>query len=294
MSMLAIRRTSAVLLPVLVSACVMSACAGARTGAEPAPVDTSSADVGVTGADDLVIRVRYVGGYTSAVEIATRMPVISVYGDGRVITEGVVTAIYPGPALPATELRKISRDEVAALVRRALAAGVGSATDFGRPGVIDAADTQFTVATTDGVKETSVYSLDQVDDRPQGQLTEGQRAARTKLRTFLDELREPAGESQRYPVSSLAVVSIPYTEPKEPPVLAPVAWTGPALPGEPLGTNGSMGCVSVSGDAAKTALAAAESAKSVTPWTSGGKSYFIRFRPLLPHEKGCADLASQR
>jgi hypothetical protein len=41
-------------------------------------------------------------------------------------------------------------------------------------------------------------------------------------------------------------------------------------------------------------LAAAKSAKSITPWTSGGRQWTVVFRPLLPDEAGCADLKAAR
>jgi len=33
---------------------------------------------------------------------------------------------------------------------------------------------------------------------------------------------------------------------------------------------------------------------AATPWTSGGKTWWLTLRPLLPDESGCADLAAKR
>ena len=46
-----------------------------------------------------MLRVGYTGGFVSPPATAGRLPLISVYADGRVISEGPVAAIYPGPAL---------------------------------------------------------------------------------------------------------------------------------------------------------------------------------------------------
>jgi hypothetical protein len=46
----------------------------------------------------------------------------------------------------------------------------------------------------------------------------------------------------------------------------------------------------VTGDEAKAVLAAAAKANSLTPWTSGGKTWRVGLRPLLPDEHTCADL----
>jgi hypothetical protein len=48
----------------------------------------------------LVLRAEYTGGFISPSVLVGRLPIVSVYADGRVITEGPVEAIFPGPALP--------------------------------------------------------------------------------------------------------------------------------------------------------------------------------------------------
>jgi hypothetical protein len=272
---------------------VTSACADTPYRADDGAVAAASPAAMFAGPDEVVIRVDRVGGYLPASEIAARLPVITVYSDGRAIAEGPVPEIWPGPALPNVQQWSIPPGEIEDLVRKALAAGVGSTVDFGRPGVTDQADTRITVATTQGVKQTSVYALETVDDVPARSLTAAQNAARRDLTYVLDELRKPRGEPRPNPTVSLAVVSVPYTPP-DGPASAPVAWPGPALPGDPIGPGGQMGCVTVTGDAAKTVLAVAAEANAATPWTSGGRSWNLRFRPLLPDESGCADVALQR
>ena len=283
-------RFGATALAVLLAA---SACADPQYRADDRARAVASPEAMFAGPDEVVIRVDRVGGYLPATEIAARLPVITVYGDGRAIAEGPVPAIYPGPALPNVQQWTIPPGEIASLVQKALAAGVGSDTDFGRPSVTDQADTRFTVATTQGVKQTSVYALDLVEDELLRSLTVAQRSARRELKYVLDELREPGRDSVPYPATSLAAVSVAYTQPDggAPP---PVAWPGPALPGDPIGPGGQIGCVTVTGDAAKSMLATAAMANAATPWTSGGKQWGLRLRPLLPDESGCADLALQR
>ncbi|WP_204005731.1 hypothetical protein [Virgisporangium aurantiacum] len=278
-------------------AVLLAASACARTPTAAGDTTTvASPDAAPVGADAVAIRVDSVGGYLPAIEIAARLPVITVYGDGRAIAEGPVPAIYPGPALPNVQQWRIAPTEVVALARKALAAGVGSEIDFGRPGVTDQPDTRFTVTTTQGVKQTSVYALDLVEEELLRSLSVAQSSARRELKYVLDELREPGRDSVPYAATSLAVVSVPYTGPNAPdlPAPPPVAWSGPALPGDPIGPGGQVGCVTVTGDAAKALLATAAQANAATPWAFGGKQWGLRFRPLLPDESGCADLALQR
>jgi hypothetical protein len=265
---------------------------GGATGSEPGDAGTPKPDV-------VAIRVVHSGGFVPVTAIPSRLPLISVYGDGWVISEGPVPAIYPGPALPNIQRRQIPVQDVRTFVQKALDAGVGSGADLGRPTVTDMPDTVFTVTTDDGVKQLEVYALEMTEDGPNAGLTPEQRAARQKLTAFLAELQElqAAGGSEPYPATSVAAIATAYpeenppTEPSPPPA---VAWPGPALPGEKIGGSDQVGCVTVTGDEAKAVLAAAESAKSTTPWTSGGKTWSLQLRPLLPDESGCADLATQR
>jgi len=274
----------------------VSACAGQEGTSEPGPVGSGSP--GPLDADAVAIRVDRTGGFVPASAIPGRLPVVSVYGDGRVITEGPVPAIYPGPAVPNVQQRRIPTGDVALLVRKALDAGVGSGADFGQPTVTDMPNTRFTVTTAEGLRQSEVYGLEMVEEGPNRVLTDAQRAARKKLTALVDELQNPptaTDEPEPYPVSALAALATEYQSPADlPSPPAAVAWPGPALPGEPLRPGSMIGCVTVTGDAAKTILATAATANAATPWTSGGKTWRLQLRPLLPDESGCADLAARR
>jgi hypothetical protein len=271
-----------------------TACGGQVGNVEPPPAGPGAA----LDADTVAIRVDQVGGFLPAVMITSRLPLVSLYGDGRVITEGPVPAIYPGPALPNVQQQRIAPDDIGPLVQRMVDAGVGSAVDFGRPSVTDAATTRITVATGDGVKRLQVYALEIDEDGSSG-LTEGQLAARKKLTTLIAELQNPptpAGAQEPYPASALAAIASRYPEQTPPDLPSPppvVAWPGPALPGEPVGASTDLSCVTLTGDAAKAMLATAAKANAATPWTSGDKTWSVRLRPLLPDESGCADLTTR-
>ncbi|GAA4712964.1 hypothetical protein Prum_058090 [Phytohabitans rumicis] len=222
--------------------------------------------------------------------LAGRFPVVSVYGDGRVITEGPVVAIYPGPALPNIQVRRISSAEVDSLVERATAAGVGAATDFGQPPVSDAPSTRITVLTDGGTKTTEVYALNEANAAASG-LTEQQNAARAKLRDLIDSLTVPATNAETYPVTALAAIASPWVAADGAPGKQPeIAWPGPQLPGTAVGSGLDTGCVTVTGADTAKVLTAAAKANAITPWSSGGKRWTVMLRPLLPDESSCADL----
>lgn len=272
----------------LTAACGHAADAAGSGYDGPPPID----------GDAVVLRVEYTGGFVPPSINTTRLPLISIYADGRVISEGPTTKIYPGPALPNVQLARISRDDVEKLIAHAERAGVGTAGDLGTPGITDVPSTLFTVQTKDGVKKLEVYALSyEADDQ---NLTAHQKAARAKLRKLVAELTDLTGtlgaksvsESEPYRPSAVAAVASPWVAsgdtglPKSPEVV----WPGPKLPGASLGEGLNIGCVTASGDDASAVLKAATSATSITPWVSDGKRWTLIVRPLLPDESSCADL----
>ena len=58
--------------------------------------------------DDVVVRIRYEGGFTSQSYQFIRIPTLLITGDGRVISPGAQIEIYPGPLLPALQERSIT------------------------------------------------------------------------------------------------------------------------------------------------------------------------------------------
>jgi hypothetical protein len=285
---------AAIPLLVLVSAC------GAQPAADAAPPAPPAA--ASLGADEVALRVTYTGGFVTPQSIPGRVPALSVYGDGRVITEGPVPAIYPGPALPNLQQTRISESDVDALVKRAVAAGVGATTDLGQPGVAAASTTRFLVTTENGIRQTDAYALDMSSD--DAQLDATQKAARKKLSDLLAALQDlPATlgagavrEEGGYQAKAIAGIATPYVKPEqplelEPPV--PVDWPGPALPGDRLNPAVEVGCVTATGDQAQAVLTAAGKANAMTPWLSEGEQWSVLLRPLLPDESGCVDLAKQ-
>ncbi|GAB7052609.1 hypothetical protein [Catenuloplanes indicus] len=281
------------------------ACANSNSAAQGA-AGSASATAGaveptgdipeITGST-LVLRVDYTGGFVTPAMLATRIPMISVYADGRVITEGPTTKQYPGPALPNLQVQYVEAADVNVLVERARSAGVQNGVDLGQPGVADAQTTRFTLLTEQGVQTVEAYALaeaagaanglsaEQVRDR---ELLSGLIIALQDLETTLGpgRVKEPAD----YQPAAIAGVAMPFQQAEGDPAQTEKAWPGPALPGTPLGEGLDMGCVSAEAQAAKDVLAAAESATAITPWTSAGKKYTVQLRPLLPDERDCDDL----
>lgn len=255
---------------------------------------TESATASAPGGDALVLRVESFGGFAPADRVLGRLPAISVYGDGRVITEGPVPAIYPGPALPNVQVQTVSVELVQEMVGEGLAAGVRSGTDYGRPNVADAPTTRVTVVTAGGTQSVTAEALNEAQANDP-RLTAAQRQARVKLAAFVRKLSGlPAADgmppSVQYEPASVAVLARPWVAQGTGPESPAKAWPGPELPGSYLNPAFKIGCVVASGADKDKVMAAAKDANVVTPWTQGAAKYLITFRPLLPDEAGCAVL----
>jgi hypothetical protein len=283
-------------------------CAQRAGGATPSPFAALP-----SASDRLVLQIQRVGGFLPVGVTEASLPVVSVYADGRVITEGPVPAIHPGPALPDVQVRRISTDAVRALVARALAAGIRDTAELGRPGVADATTTRFTVVTDSATYVREAYALGESagaaptgggagappDPAVEPHVTPGQAAARGKLMDLYRALTGLEGTlgagavsaSQPYTADAVAAVVTPWYPRAGDPPQPQRAWPGPDLPGEQLGGQAGLTCVSASGDAAAALLDAARQANAQTPWTSAdGTPWSVAFRPLLPGETGCAEL----
>lgn len=278
-----------------VSLLLAAGCAGEESGGggEPGAGDGFSYS-----GDEMVLRVEYTGGgFPVPGATLTPLPAITIYGDGRVITEGPQLLVYPGPALPNLLVRQISPTDAAALADRALDTGVGTGFDFGHPGITDQAATRFTVLTQVGPQSSEVYALEYTND--DAALTEEQRTAREQLRELLAALSDlpgalgadAVGEETPYQPTAVAAVAKPW-EVDDPHLSGQpeLPWPGPELPGEPLDADLGLHCVTVTGADTSTLLAAAAEANQLTPWVSGGERWQVTFRPLLPGETGCSDL----
>jgi hypothetical protein len=273
-------RSAAVLALLLALAGCAPAGAG---GGDAAP------SAGPYASDDLVLRVEYTGGFVTPQLLAGRLPLVSVYGDGRVVTEGPVAAIHPGPALPNLQVQRIDAAAVQALVAGALDAGVGSTGDLGTPPLADAPTTRFTVSTGLETLTSEAYALSEDTTG----LTGDQAAARAELLAFLGDLTDlSAGASQAYVPAAVAALATEYAPSDDPgPAPPDVPWPGPALPGDRLEARPGLSCVVATGDRATAVLEAAGSANALTPWLGDdGARWSLLLRPLLPDETGCADL----
>ncbi len=132
----------------------------------PTPATTPGTTTGTAiahpdGPDDVVLKVSYEGGFVPAGYAFVNTPTLLVSGDGRVFSQGVTTAIYPGPLLPSVMVRSITEHGIQALLAAAQGAGLlAAAPDYsGGDNVADAPNTVVTINALGGTFVHSGYAL---------------------------------------------------------------------------------------------------------------------------------------
>src|SRR5919109_642320 len=169
------------------------------------------------GPNDLVLQVDSGGGFVPVHWHLRELPLFSLYGDGRVITQGPQIAIYPPPTLPALVQRRISEEGIQAILRAARDAGLSG--DDRRLEVFEVTDlptTTFTVAADGQTHHTAVYGLGEVpedmpvDDREARQTLFEFQSKLLDLESWLPE--GSVGSDRPYEYDRLSLFIVPTTE----------------------------------------------------------------------------------
>ena len=117
-----------------------------------------------TGADEVLLRIGYEGGFVSPDMLFARIPTLLVTGDGRAIVQGAVPAIYPGPLLTPLFQRTVDEVGVQAILSLAREKGLlAAAPDYAVPPegpmVADAPDTVVEIAANGTTYVHRAYAL---------------------------------------------------------------------------------------------------------------------------------------
>lgn len=283
---------------------VLAASCGRLGDDDPGPGD----DPGIahpTGSDDLILRIDTGGGFVPASFLLTDIPELTLTGDGRLIVQGPQIELYPGPALPSLLQRRVSEEGIQAILEAAREAGLlGPDHHYGNNCVADAGTTTFTLVAEGRTHTISAYALEldvpgQVDCLDDPSDLEA-RAALSEFRLKMGDLASwlPAGsfgEEEAFEFDELRI----YPERAEPgsvdegiepqvkdwPLGTPLSGFGEATPNAPAGER----CGTVSGAELETLVAELRTANELTLWESGGETYRLYLRPLMPDESGCPE-----
>lgn len=137
-------------------------------GSEPSSVPVTTPDTapaaGIehpTGADDVILKLSYEGGFGPASLFFVKTPSLLISGDSRVFTPAAVPAIFPGPLLPSLLVRNINEAGIQALLGMAKAAGLlAPPPEYPDPhNVADAPSVVLTIQAAGGTFVHSAYAL---------------------------------------------------------------------------------------------------------------------------------------
>jgi hypothetical protein len=113
------------------------------------------------GADDIVLRIGFEGGYVPAGYAFMNLPTVLVTGDGRLITQGAQILIYPGPLLPPLFVQSITEAGIQELLALADQAGLlATPPEYARDEFLaDAPDTVVWISAKGETFEHRAYGL---------------------------------------------------------------------------------------------------------------------------------------
>jgi hypothetical protein len=285
-------------IPLLIAGCV-GAGGGNPSGSTAPPTSPSTGPTTAptysveTGSNKLILRLAIDGGFVAPGYILTRMPIVALYGDGRVIVGGPVIEIYPGPLLPNLRQLHVTPAEIQRILAAADADGLlGPDASYMATNIADAGTSTFTTIVDGKTHSIGAYALGEggtIDDA-------AATAARAKLLDFsniITDLSKLLGrtlsDADAYVPTEMRVFvgPVPGTDPNFP---NPQVVTWPLTVDPKSGqatTNPGLTCLAVGGADLTAFLKVATGANARTIWSAPSGRFSVSVRPLYPDESGC-------
>lgn len=278
----------------IVLALALTACSS--PGASIGPIDHPTGD-------NLVLRMSYSGGMAGPILDSIGFPPFTLVGDGRVIVPGAQIDIFPGPALPAVNVRRLSEAGIQAVLNEvARTALFGTSIKFNgaQNCVMDAGDTVFTLHADGHEVTVSVYGLGTIDPTNGCPgVSSAEQAAHRSLQRLSERLTTleswlPASawaETSSHPYQPDALRLVVRNADADPPDGSGLGnpqlnWpdtSDPATFGDTVLFDGQR-CGVVSGQAAQDWYAALSTANQLTRFVKDDHRYQVTVRFILPDE----------
>jgi len=280
-----------------------SSSAPAASGTTPPRPSDSPAGSRAPALATLLLKVTTEGGFINPEATIAALPTVAVYADGRIITPGAVDAIAPGRLLLPVVVRDVGPAGALAILAAIRQAGLDKPST-GSPGIPGDAGTNVFTVVIDGTTTTTRLAGGGSGPGvpgpggPGGPSVGSADPGRAAALDLLDRLTDPtqawgaasAPETPFIPAGYRVFVApgAPPSDQTSTPVPWPLAtpletFGTPAVPDR--GVTGLRQGVVLGADAA-TLRPILEAARSSTPFVSGGKSYTLQVRALLPDELG--------
>jgi hypothetical protein len=236
------------------------------------------------------------------VNVFAMQPHVRITGDGLVVTQGPVPAIFPGPLMPNLQARPITEAGRAAILAAAKELGMlEGTTDFTAGPTLAGGISGRIELTVDGQVITLTGNPNALMECVTTPCTPpaGSAAAFAEFWRLLGDLpswipNELSPESP-YDAPAYAILVGPAPEPDPNLPQAPMDWPLDqplALFGGPV-LDGSYRCGTVTGADAATLLPALQAANQLTPWIqdpSTSATFGLTVRPMVPGEDACREV----
>ena len=284
---------------VLAVVLLVAGCAAAAPPATPGSVPSAAPSRSPAASTALILRVTTEGGFIGPAATLAAVPAVSVYADGRILTPAAQPAISPAPLLPSVQVVDVGAAGAASIVAAIRAAGLDHPSGDQGGVAADTGSTLITVA-LDGTTVTTRFR-GMGGGGPQGPGGAGDgspdpgAAAALALLARLEDPADTWGAAEAAPAAyqpdGYRVFAAPGAPPADPAVSTPaVAWPL-ATPldafGSPAaadrGIEGLRQGAALGADAAILGPVLAR-ASVATAFTSGGSTWTVWVRPLLPDE----------
>jgi len=233
----------------------------------------------------------------------TEIPPFTLTGDGRVIVPGAQIELFPGPALPAVNVRRLTEDGIQAVLNEvARTALFGASVEYrgAQNFVMDGSDTIFSLHADGREVEVVVYGLGILDPAaPNTGISAAEIAAHGALQRLSDRLMNLEGwvpasawaEPSWRPYQPEALRLLVRNADADPPDGSGIGnqlldWpdaSDPAAFGDPA-EGGSLRCGVVNGQDAKDWYGALSTANQLTRFVKDDHRYQVTVRFMLPDE----------
>lgn len=260
---------------------------GSGPGSAPVTNPGSAPAAGIqhsTGADDVILKLSYEGGFVPAGFFFVNTPALLVSGDGRVFTPALVPAIYPGPLLPSLFVRGINEEGIQALLGMVKDAGLlAPPPEYpDRHNVADASSAVLTIAAAGGTFRHSAYALGMGDPET------GVRKELLDLITAISDIDKAAGAVNLGPEESF----VPTVYRLQAHVVDPSQLTGqepaPTVVEWPAATGLSLASTSICARVDASAVGSLFlDAKQNTFFKEGEIVYEVAVAGVLPGDPDC-------
>lgn len=240
--------------------------------------------------DAVVVRIEHIGGFVPVRSLLTRVPQISIHGDGRVIMPGAVAEIFPGPLMHPMFVHRVGEGVLQEILDRALAEGLLEGDrELGNDTIADAATTRFIIQASGEIHQIDAYAFEEGGENP------GLRQRLRDFRRFVEELvlEDPVrSDPDPYVPEELQIAwAPPQGEDPEGFERQRMRWPleePPGEAGEPFSVGGlQFRCVSLTGAEAERVFGVLRKANDLSVFVFEGQAFDLYPGQLMPDQEGC-------